>query len=135
MGRSPCLQAETLSAFLDGELTEASTELIRRHLSECGSCTMRFARIEAQEEIMARILVDEPDDDFFRNLAASLGTTRSAGGDDLAPSAPTPRAAGTPTPRRREWVRHRNGTSLPGWWWPQLLSCCSQELPQPLVRS
>jgi anti-sigma factor RsiW len=68
------LTLQQLSAFLDGELTEASTELIRRHLSECTTCTVRFARIEAQDEITAKILVDEPDDEFFRGLLESIGS-------------------------------------------------------------
>jgi len=68
------LTLQQLSAFLDGELTEASTELIRRHLSECATCTGRFARLEAQDEIMAKILVDTPDDEFFRGLLESIGS-------------------------------------------------------------
>ncbi|HET9950850.1 MAG TPA: zf-HC2 domain-containing protein [Candidatus Eisenbacteria bacterium] len=73
------LTLQQLSAFLDGELTEASTELIRRHLSECDACTLRFARIEAQEEVMVRILVDEPGDAFFVELSESIAKATTGG--------------------------------------------------------
>ena len=69
------LTLQQLSAYLDGELTDASIELVRRHLSECDACTVNFARIEGQEEILARVLVDEPDDDFFQQMSASIAAT------------------------------------------------------------
>lgn len=79
------LTIQQLSAFLDGELTDASTELIRRHLSECDACTLRFARIEAQEDVLVRILVDEPGDAFFAELAESIAA--QCGGGKAASSA------------------------------------------------
>jgi len=80
------LTLQQLSAFLDGELTSASTELIRRHLSECDACTLRFGRIEAQEEVMARILVDEPGDAFFVELGESIATAATGGNPAAAPT-------------------------------------------------
>jgi len=63
---------QQLTAYIDGELTEASTELVRRHLSECPDCTGRFARLEEQEDWLVRILKDDPDGEFFRRLKESI---------------------------------------------------------------
>jgi len=90
------LTLQQLSAFLDGELTSASTELIRRHLSECDACTLRFGRIEAQEEVMARILVDEPGDAFFVELGESIATGTTGG-----------KPAARPTEKKRASVADR----------------------------
>ncbi len=59
------LTLHQLSAHLDGELAEASTELVRRHLSQCSECTERFALIEAQEEILECLLNHDPGEAFF----------------------------------------------------------------------
>ncbi len=68
-----------LCAYIDGELAEASAELVRRHLSVCLECTERFATLEAQDETLLRILGDDPDEEFFQSLSASipLGTPAS----------------------------------------------------------
>lgn len=100
------LTLQQLSAFLDGELTDASTELIRRHLSECDACTLRFGRVEAQEEVLVRILVDEPSDAFFADLAASIAAQCGGGksgssagrGDKKKPKVEERKVAAAPRP-------------------------------------
>jgi hypothetical protein len=59
------LTLQQLSAYLDDELPEASVELVRRHLSQCPECTVRFAKVEALEEILVRLLHHDPGDAFF----------------------------------------------------------------------
>ncbi len=90
-----------LCAYIDGELAEASAELVRRHLSVCLECTERFALLEAQDEVLLRILGDDPDEEFFQSLSASipLGT----------PAAVEPVAAATKPRRPRVGAKSREG--------------------------
>jgi hypothetical protein len=73
------LTLNQISAYLDGELPEASIELVRLHLSACLECTERFGHIEEQEEALGRLLVNDPGDAFFAGFA------------DRVLGAPTPR--------------------------------------------
>jgi len=66
------LTLHQLSAYLDGELVETSTEIVRRHLAECGECTLKFATLEEQEQELAPSLSHDPDDAFFERLAISV---------------------------------------------------------------
>ncbi|HSQ61060.1 MAG TPA: zf-HC2 domain-containing protein [Acidobacteriota bacterium] len=59
------LTLQQLSAYLDDELPEASVELVRRHLSQCPECTVRFGKVEALEETLVRLLQHDPGDAFF----------------------------------------------------------------------
>lgn len=85
---------QQLTAYMDGELTDASTELVRRHLSECPECTGRFARLEEQEDWLVRMLKDEPDDDFFRHLKASISLADPAQAGKARPGDPRGKARG-----------------------------------------
>ena len=75
-----------LCAYIDGELAEASAELVRRHLSLCLECTERFALLEAQDEVLLRILGDDPEEEFFRSLSASIPLGASATAEPAASS-------------------------------------------------
>lgn len=88
-----------LCAYIDGELAEASAELVRRHLSSCLECTERFALLEAQDEVLFRILSDDPEEEFFQSLSASipLGT----------PAPVAPAAATTKRSRPRVQAKRR----------------------------
>lgn len=110
-----------LCAFLDDELAESSAELVRRHLSECLECTERFARLEAQEETLVRILSDEPEEEFFQQLCASISLGQPDPAERRAPvqeakpvskkdakrkskTKAAPEPAKKPQPARRETV-------------------------------
>lgn len=62
------LTLNQISAYIDGELPEASVELVRLHLSSCLECTERFGHIEEQESALARLLVHAPGDPFFERF-------------------------------------------------------------------
>jgi len=81
---------QQLSAYLDGELPALSVESVRRHLSECAECTRRFGHMEAQEEILVRLLYDDPGDAFFESF---LGAVMSG----------EPRAATRQVPQASPW--------------------------------
>jgi putative zinc finger protein len=66
------LTAQQLSSYMDGELNEVSTELVRRHMSLCEECTLKFAALEEQEERLSHALVHEPGDEFFHRFAADV---------------------------------------------------------------
>ena len=95
-----------LCAYLDGELAESSAELVRRHLSECLECIERFAKLEAQDEILIRILADDPQEEFFQCLSASIPLGQPASAERPAPAErekPVPSHAG-----RRAEDKRRN---------------------------
>lgn len=50
------LTLQQLSAFIDGELPEASTAIVQRHLSVCEGCVETFGRLEEQEAVLERVL-------------------------------------------------------------------------------
>ena len=115
-----------LCAFLDDELAEASAELVRRHLSECLECTERFARLEAQEESLVRILSDEPDDAFFQQLCASISLGQPDPVERRVPvleTKPTAkkdakrkaRAKIAPEPRQKPAPERREVSAAPTW--------------------
>ena len=66
------LTAQQFSSYMDGELNEVSTELVRRHMGLCEECTLKFAALEVQEEHLSQALVHEPGDDFFDRFAAEV---------------------------------------------------------------
>ena len=66
------LTPQQISSFLDGELTEASTELVRLHLASCEDCTLAYARAEEQAEQLARVLAHDPGAEYFAGFAATV---------------------------------------------------------------
>src|SRR5687767_5594284 len=82
-----------ISAHIDGELPEASVELVRLHLSSCVECAERFGYLEDQEEALARLLVNDPGDEFFADFAE-----RVLGPAQPAPAAAPEASAATPEP-------------------------------------
>lgn len=105
------LTLQQLSAFLDGELTEASTEIVRRHLVECADCTLKFAALENLDEELGA-LASDPGKSFFEELADSVDRATRTGPDRSAakPAAKSEekrapregRVKEPPAPRRRE---------------------------------
>ena len=53
MGRSTCIPAETLSAFLDGELTDTERQSVGLHLRECSGCAAELASYGRLENLLA----------------------------------------------------------------------------------
>ncbi|HKW50195.1 MAG TPA: zf-HC2 domain-containing protein [Candidatus Eisenbacteria bacterium] len=85
------LTPQQLSSYMDGELNEVSTELVRRHMGVCEECTLKFAALEEQEEQLSHALVHEPGDDFFDGFAAEVERQLPAG--KRGSSSPAGRAA------------------------------------------
>lgn len=98
------LTPQQLSSYMDGELNEASTELVRRHMGACEECTLKFAALEEQEELLARAIVHDPGDEFFESFTAEverhlLGAKESGGKSGASSATARARAARTaPTP-------------------------------------
>ncbi|MGE5179566.1 MAG: zf-HC2 domain-containing protein, partial [Bacteroidota bacterium] len=59
------LTIHQLSSYIDRELPESSTELVRRHLDSCEECTRRFGDLQEQEAILNQVLVHDPGAAFF----------------------------------------------------------------------
>jgi len=53
VGRSTCLSAETLSAFLDGELAESERRDAQQHLRECAACSGELGAYRGVEALLA----------------------------------------------------------------------------------
>ncbi len=87
------LTMNQISAYIDGELPEASVELVRLHLSSCLECAERFGYVEEQEEALSRLLVNDPGDGFFAGFAERVL------GPETLEAAPPPRAEVIPPPR------------------------------------
>lgn len=89
------LTLNQLSAFIDSELPDASVELVRLHLSSCLECAERFGYIEEQEDVLARLILNDPGDPFFESFSDRvLGPPRAA--------APGPERRTEPRAPRRE---------------------------------
>lgn len=109
------LTTHQLSSYLDRELPESSTELVRRHLDACKECTLWFAAFREQEAVLDRVLTHDPGEEFFTGFADKVlgapktGPVSAPASARAAPEAPA-RAevpgrrdalpAPTPTPRR-----------------------------------
>ena len=88
------LTPQQLSSYMDGELNEVSTELVRRHMGACEECTLKFAALEVQEEQLSQALVHEPGDDFFDRFPAEVERQLPPGpGPKRGSSSPASRAA------------------------------------------
>lgn len=100
------LTAHQLSTYLDRELPESSTELVRRHLEGCAECALRFGAFREQEAILDRVLAHDPGEDFFSGFADRvLGHGRrqpQAAVEPIETVSPGPKpAAMAPEPERR----------------------------------
>jgi hypothetical protein len=99
---------------MDGELNEASTELVRRHMGACEECTLKFASLEIQEDLLSRALVHDPGEEFFERFAADVArqipggkesgakhgsqASSRAAASRIAPKPPAPAPAPRATP-------------------------------------
>jgi anti-sigma factor (TIGR02949 family) len=97
-----CSVAEAqLSALVDGELTEAQADELRRHVAGCARCAERVAAFERAGALLSAL----PARPVPSDLRARLQTRIEADATEAAASAPArrtpPRSA--PPPRRR-WL-------------------------------
>lgn len=63
--------APLLSAFLDGELTQADSQRVRLHLEDCPECRAQLDQLAGLQRLTAAIAFPAPDD-RLDNLAARL---------------------------------------------------------------
>ena len=110
-----------LCAYIDGELAEASAELVRRHLSTCLECTERFALLEAQDEVLFRILGDDPEEEFFQSLSASIPLGTPA---PVEPAAATTRRSRPRVEAKRRMGDRTHAMSSPFAAWSAAVVCC-----------
>ncbi len=65
---NPCKNESLLSALLDGELSEADTLALRRHLQSCEACAQQLAEMAAADEAVHEMETLEPSADFERSF-------------------------------------------------------------------
>lgn len=110
------LTPQQLSSYMDGELNEASTELVRRHMGACEECTLKFAQLEIQEDLLSKALVHDPGDEFFekftedvaKQIPAAKGSSKPAPARPSSKNAPT-----TPLPSRLAMPRRTPEPTAP----------------------
>ena len=99
------LTAHQLSTYLDRELPESSTELVRRHLEGCAECALRFDTFREQEAILDRVLTHDPGEDFFRGFSDRVlgpGRKQPPAVEPIEKVSPRPEpVAMAPEPERR----------------------------------
>lgn len=61
-----------LSAYLDGELTGEEMLLIRRHVSECQSCSSELESVRKTKLILSRLRTAIPRDELLGNIISQL---------------------------------------------------------------
>ena len=97
------LTPQQLSSYMDGELNEASTELVRRHMGACEECTLKFAHSRCRRISFAVPWSTTParssSNSSPRTSAADSGRGRipAASTASPAPSRSAPSRGGAPT--------------------------------------
>ena len=140
------LTQQQISSYLDGELTEASAELVRLHLASCETCTLSFARAEEQFAQLAQVLTHDPGPDFFADFAGEVESLIRTGKVEPRPARrsapakvaakvevsepPAPVAEAAPRPRAVEAERHPEPRPEPA---PPPTPASSPVTPAPLV--
>jgi hypothetical protein len=72
---------ETLSAYLDGELTQQASQKVAVHLHDCQACRQIYDDFRRMREDIKRLQFPEPSDEQWRNVMGGLAfkTTRGIG--------------------------------------------------------
>jgi anti-sigma factor RsiW len=65
---NPCQDESTLSAYMDGALSEHHAQSIRRHIADCERCRQRLADLKAADAMIQGLKVHEPSADFERTF-------------------------------------------------------------------
>src|SRR5258706_7761099 len=66
------LTIQQLVAQTDGELTGVSLTLVEKHISECEACWHQLERLAEQDALLTSVLVIDPGEEFFEDLAAVI---------------------------------------------------------------
>jgi hypothetical protein len=72
---------ETLSAYLDGELTQQESQKVAVHLRDCHACREVYEDFRRMREDIKRLEFPEPSDEQWRSVMGGLAfkTTRGIG--------------------------------------------------------
>jgi hypothetical protein len=109
------LTPQRLSSYMDGELV-GLTELVRRHMGACEECTLKFAQLEIQEDLLSKALVHDPGDEFFEQFTEAVGKQipMAKGSSKPGPARPPSKNAPTaPLPSRLAMSRRAPEPSAP----------------------
>jgi anti-sigma factor RsiW len=60
----PCPYSETISALIDGELSEDQAKQTRQHIDQCGKCHQEFNRLRSLDQMLSGIGGIEPSSRF-----------------------------------------------------------------------
>lgn len=63
---------QMLSAYLDGELTQASAQRVRVHLEECGQCRRALDEMARLQTMTKELAFPEPPEERMKELEKSL---------------------------------------------------------------
>jgi anti-sigma factor RsiW len=63
---------ELLSAYLDGELTQAAAQRVRIHLEDCAECRAAYAELEKLRRVTAEMKFAGPPEDKMSELEQKL---------------------------------------------------------------
>lgn len=61
-----------LSAYLDGELTQADEQRVRIHLEDCEECRLAFEQLRQLQRITADMKFSDPPEDKMREIEERL---------------------------------------------------------------
>ena len=65
---NPCREEMMLSAFMDGELSVAQTQQVRRHLKSCEACQRQLVDLQATDGLIKNLGPLEPSKGFERRF-------------------------------------------------------------------
>ncbi len=61
---NPCREETLLSAYMDGALSQADTQQVRRHLESCKACRQQLADLQATDGLLQKLEPLEPSPGF-----------------------------------------------------------------------
>jgi anti-sigma factor RsiW len=71
---------QLLSAYVDGELTQAEARAVEEHLLDCGACRRAYEDLRATKALLGALPVAEPPAGWWSSLRAPLVPSRSRAG-------------------------------------------------------
>src|SRR5436190_22674101 len=67
-----CEKASEITAYLQGEGSEAEREMLRRHFEDCEACARELAQFERAFGAVGKIETIEPSPDFQKRVEAAF---------------------------------------------------------------
>jgi anti-sigma factor RsiW len=64
-----------VSAYLDGELTQAESQRVRIHIEDCGECARAYAEMTRLRNLTAEVMFPEPPEDQWEEVSAQLSVS------------------------------------------------------------